>query len=96
MEKILQKMAKQLNSYDEASLMTLWNKYQQIIQNNPISKDWEEAVLIFSFIQSIRWKNQLFNYKWSQNYHFTPEATNKITKPAIQKKCKIIDFDIKK
>lgn len=94
MEKILQKMAKQLNSYDEASLMTLWNKYQQIIQNGPINNDWEEAVLILSFIQSIRWKNQLFNHKWSQNYHFSPKTTDKITKPAFQQKCKIINFEI--
>ncbi len=96
MEKILQKMAKQLNSFDEASLMALWNKYQQIVQNAAVGKDWEEAVLILSFIQSLRWKNQLFNHKWSKKYNFSSEPTDKITKPAIQQKCKIIDFTTQK
>ena len=65
MEKVLLKLARQLNNYDEASLMALWDKYAQMTQQFEPTKRWEEAVLILSFIQSIRWKNQLFNYHWA-------------------------------
>ena len=33
------------------------------------TKRWEEAALVFSFIQAKRWKNQLFNYSWSAQVH---------------------------
>lgn len=66
MEKVLQKLARQLNAYDEASLMSLWDKYAAIVSNFEPTKRWEEAALVFGFIQSLRWKNQLFNYNWSE------------------------------
>ena len=43
MEKMLLKMARQLNAMDEASLMALWNKYMQRVQNFDASREWEEA-----------------------------------------------------
>ncbi len=66
MEKILSKLAKQLDALDEASLMNLWTKYAKIVNNFEPSKRWEEAVLIFSLIQAKQWKNQLFNHHWSR------------------------------
>jgi hypothetical protein len=66
LEKALIKMAHQLNALDESSLMTLWDKYAEITAHFEPSKRWEEAVLVFGFIQSIRFKNQLFNHHWSQ------------------------------
>ena len=65
MEKFLLKMARQLNGLDEASLMSLWDKYSALVQRFEPSKRWEEQVLVFSFIQSMRWKNQLFNCRWA-------------------------------
>ena len=65
MEKLLLKMARQLNGLDEASLMSLWDKYSALVQRFEPSKRWEEQVLVFSFIQSMRWKNQLFNCRWA-------------------------------
>lgn len=65
MEQLLIKLAKQLDSIDQASLDALWEKYAQIVNNFESSKRWEEAVLILSFIQAKNWKNQLFNTQWA-------------------------------
>lgn len=66
MEKLLARLARQLDAIDEASLMSLWSKYATAAGRFEPTKRWEEAALIFSLIQAKRWKNQLFNYYWSQ------------------------------
>jgi len=65
-ETVLQKLAKQLNEFDEASLMSLWDRYASQVEHFEPSKRWEEAALILSFIQAVRFKNQLFNFNWSK------------------------------
>lgn len=67
MERALRKLAAQLNAYDEASLMELWERLAQEVETFEPTKRWEEAALVFSFIQAVRWKNQLFNYHWAQS-----------------------------
>ena len=77
MEKMLLKMARQLNAMDEASLMALWNKYLTRVQNFDASREWEEAVIVLSLIQAVRGKNQLFNTKWEEREtlrHTTSES----------------------
>ena len=66
MEKVLLKLARQLNNYDEASLLGLWERYAEQVKRFEPSKRWEEAVLILSMIQAVRFKNQLFNLHWSE------------------------------
>lgn len=66
MEKMLLKLARQLDSLDEASLMSLWSKYATLTSRFEPTKRWEDACLVFSLIQAKRWKNQLFNYTWGQ------------------------------
>lgn len=66
MEKLLLKLARQLDSLDEASLMALWSKYATLVSRFEPTRRWEEACLVFSLIQAKHWKNQLFNYSWSQ------------------------------
>ncbi len=66
MEKLLARLAQQLDTIDEASLMSLWSKYATVSSRFEPTRKWEEATLIFSLIQAKRWKNQLFNYHWSQ------------------------------
>ncbi len=66
MEKMLHKLARQLDSLDEASLMALWSKYATLTSRFEPTRRWEDACLVFSLIQAKRWKNQLFNYSWSQ------------------------------
>ncbi len=65
MEQLLVKLARQLDSLDEASLMALWDDYANKVNHFEPTKRWEEAALIFSLIQAKRWKNQLFNYQWA-------------------------------
>lgn len=62
MEKLLARMARQLDSLDETSLMNLWSKYATLASRFEPTQRWEENVLIFSLIQAKHWKNQLFNY----------------------------------
>lgn len=66
MEKLLLRLARQLDSLDEASLMSLWSKYATMTSRFEPTKRWEDACLIFSLIQAKHWKNQLFNCCWSQ------------------------------
>ncbi len=67
LEKALVKLARQLNAYDEASLMSLWEKYAEQVRHFEPTKRWEESVIMFNMIQSIRFKNQLFNFNWAQS-----------------------------
>ena len=67
LEKALLKLARQINAYDEASLMSLWEKYADKVRHFEPTKRWEEDVLVFNLIQSTRMKNQLFNYNWAQS-----------------------------
>lgn len=66
MEKMLLNLAKRLNAYDEASLMALWEKYAAQVRRFEPTKRWEEATVVFAFIQALRWKNQLFNHQWAE------------------------------
>ena len=61
METMLLKMARQLNAMDEASLMSLWDKYMAKVQYFDGSKEWEEAAIVLALIQAVKGKNQLFN-----------------------------------
>lgn len=76
MEKMLQRIASQLAAYDEASLLSLWDKYSREVETFQPTKQWEESVLILCLLQSVRWKNQLFNSKWMEqrSADFEPEG----------------------
>lgn len=67
MERQLYKLAEQLDSLDEASLMLLWNKYAQRVYSAQVSREWEMDVLIFGLIQAKHLKNQLFNFCINRN-----------------------------
>ncbi len=73
MERMLQKMARQLRGFDEASLMELWEHYSRKVSRFEPSREWEEAVLILAMIQGMRWKNQLFNHHWSESLKTAPQ-----------------------
>lgn len=67
LEKALIKLARQINAYDEASLMSLWEKYAEKVRHFEPTKRWEETVVVFNLIQSVRLKNQLFNFNWARS-----------------------------
>ena len=61
MEKALDKLAEQILSFDEASLVSLREKYRLRIEHFDGTKDWERAVIIFCIINAVSMKNTLFN-----------------------------------
>ena len=66
MERLLLKIARQLNGLDEASLMALWPQYLQRVQDFDGSQEWEEAAVVLSLLHAVRSKNQLFNAKLAE------------------------------
>lgn len=88
MEKLLHKLARQLDSLDEASLMSLWSRYASLTSRFEPTRRWEDACLIFSLIQAKRWKNQLFNYCWSKQRQpplkETPEGRSLLFEPDFE------------
>ena len=61
MEKALEKIAEQILSFDEASLVHLRERYRLKIEHFDGSRDWEKAVIIFCVINAVSMKNALFN-----------------------------------
>jgi hypothetical protein len=61
MEKALERLAKQILSFDEASLANLREKYRLRIEQFDGTKDWEKAVIIYCLINAVSLKNTLFN-----------------------------------
>ncbi len=104
MEQLLLKLARQLDSLDEASLMSLWDSYANKVNRFEPTKRWEEAALVFSLIQAKRWKNQLFNYQWStqmrpqslekpENPKFSLERlTRKQAEPPVKERAAQLNF----
>ena len=64
MEKLLLRLAEQLDSIDEASLMSLWAKYAKQVSVFEPTKRWETAALVLGLIQAKYMKNNLFNHYW--------------------------------
>lgn len=81
MEQVLIKLARQLDSLDEASLLMLWEQYAQRVAKFEPSRRWEEAVLVFCLIQAKHWKNQLFNHQLSA--HVRPENRPTAERPFV-------------
>jgi len=61
LEDSLNKIAENILYLDEASLMSLWEKYKTKMENFSFSPEWEKSVIIFSIINAIRVKNAIFN-----------------------------------
>ncbi len=61
LEKALERLAEQILSFDEASLVHLREKYRLRIEHFDGTKDWEKAVVVFCIINAVSMKNALFN-----------------------------------
>lgn len=61
MEKALEKLAEQILVFDEASLVSLREKYRLRIEQFDGTRQWEKAVIIYSIINAVTLKNNLFN-----------------------------------
>lgn len=91
MERQLKRLAQQLDSLDEASLMDLWSKYATIASNFEPTKQWEDSVLVFALIQAKHWKNLLFNYNWMQQTKFAGNMS-----PNLASQMLVPDFALQK
>jgi len=96
MEKVLRKLADELNSLDEASLISLWDKYYERVQSFTPSRQWEEDILILSMIQAVRWKNQLFNQCMSKEPQDKDPDRKSLLRPVrrnkVKKTAKVLNF----
>jgi len=72
-EATLNKLAGHILGMDEASLVSLWEKYKTRTENFEISREWEEAVIIFFIINAVRAKNQMFNEQIQKRNQPQPE-----------------------
>ncbi len=61
LESALEKLAETILNLDEASLTSLWDKYKKKMENFDTTREWEQAVIIFFIINSVRVKNHIFN-----------------------------------
>jgi hypothetical protein len=89
MERALQKLARQLNQYDTASITALWENYANLVTRFEPTKRWEEAALAFCMIQAVHWKNQLFNFGVRQSAKNLEEG-DKEAKNRLLNKLKIL------
>lgn len=90
METLLKDLAKKILALDEASLSKLWDKYYNLTQNFEPTQEWEVNFLIFSFIQSVIWKNQLVNLELKKMHESSLSRPN--TRFNRDKTSKIISF----
>jgi hypothetical protein len=84
LESSLEKVAQQILSLDEASLVSLWAKYKNRMENFEPSREWEKAVIIFFIINAVRAKNQIFNEQILQKQKSNPETRPKKKKPNLR------------
>jgi len=61
LEKSLDRIAETILSLDEASLVSLWQKYKHRMETFEPSREWERSVIVFFIINAVRAKNQIFN-----------------------------------
>jgi len=86
LEDSLNKIAGNILCLDEASLMSLWEKYKAKMEVFSFSPEWEKAVVIFSIINAIRVKNAIFNEQLlnKKTAEETPPAKTKSGKPNLR------------
>jgi len=86
LEDSLNKIAGNILCLDEASLMSLWEKYKAKMEVFSFSPEWEKAVVIFSIINSVRVKNAIFNDRLlkKQTTEEAPPTKKKSEKPNLR------------
>jgi hypothetical protein len=80
-EATLNKLAEHILGLDEASLVSLWEKYKARTENFEISREWEKAVIIFFIINAVRAKNQMFNEQIQKRQQPQPEPGQAAGRP---------------
>jgi hypothetical protein len=73
-EDVLRKIARQIMALNEDCLIPLLPKYKERMLNFTPTSEWEEAILIYYFINGLRIKNSQFNDKIKEYMMNTPEG----------------------
>ncbi|MDD5167683.1 MAG: hypothetical protein PHN75_02620, partial [Syntrophales bacterium] len=86
LEQTLNKMADVILHVDEASLVSLWEKYRARMEQVDINTDWEKSVIIFFIINAVRAKNQMLNdhILGLQDRKSAPSKTPSKKKPCLR------------
>jgi len=86
MEQTLLKMADSILALDEASLVSLWDRYRQRMEQVDTTHDWERSIIVFFIINAVRAKNQIFNEQLLKGPGRSSEsgATTEKKKPALR------------
>jgi hypothetical protein len=86
LEESLNKIAENILYLDEASLISLWEKYKTKMETFSFSPEWEKSVIIFSIINAIRVKNAVFNEQMlkKQGDEKSSPPKNKPSKPNLR------------
>ena len=86
LEQTLLKIADGILNLDEASLVSLWDKYRQRMEQFDTTRDWERSIIVFFIINAMRAKNQIFNEHLLNNLIKQPESTTtaKKKKPTLR------------
>jgi hypothetical protein len=62
-EEVLQRLADRILDFDEASLVQLQEKYLKKVSEFSPTREWENAIIVYFMINSVRVKNRIFNEK---------------------------------
>lgn len=62
-EEVLQGLADRILDFDEASLVQLQEKYLKKVSEFSPTREWENAIIVYFMINSVRVKNRIFNEK---------------------------------
>ncbi len=92
-EQTLVKMADKILHLDEASLVNLWDKYRLRMEQADMSRDWEQAVIIFFIINAVRAKNEIFNEQILTRRNKPSESAGAPPKPSPNTKFRLIKPD---
>ena len=86
LEDTLNKIADKILHLDEASLVSLFDRYYKKMEHVEISKDWERSVIVFFLINAVRAKNQKLNdyIMKQQNGVPNPPARRQQKKPVLR------------
>ncbi len=90
MEKALEKIAEQILSFDEASLIHLKEKYRLRIENFDGTREWEKAVIAYCMINAVSMKNMMFNEKVlkrkrAEGEKVTPAKEERLKRPNLKR-----------
>jgi hypothetical protein len=95
-EATLHKLAEHILGLDEASLVSLWEKYKLRAENFDTSREWEKAVIIFLIINAVQAKNQIFNEEIQKQLQKQTDSVRTEKRPHGKRSSMLIKPDLRR